>query len=97
MVNNYKNLFAMFLKGKIDVTEYLVKLEELHRKGNLLNLKKYERKLITNYVRLYADRFYGKEMPKFGFWERLKRNMNGYPNVDLKTLKKGTEDLLKAL
>ena len=86
-----------FLQGNINVTIFFGKLEEVNRSGLWDNLNKSEYKLLSEYFRIYADMYCGETLPKFSFWERLKRNMQGYPNIDLKTLRKGTEDLLSEL
>lgn len=97
MKNEYLVTIRDFIEGKIDVSIYLSTLEEWNRSGFWQELSKAEHKLMSDYFRVYVDMYYGETIPKFSFREKIKRKMEGLPEIDLKTLKKGTIDLLDAL
>ncbi|OGW26081.1 MAG: hypothetical protein A2X59_10865 [Nitrospirae bacterium GWC2_42_7] len=98
MENNILKIMNEFIDGNVEVNSFLNTLEEWNRSGGLWkNLSKREYQLLSNYMRFYADMYYGEVLPKFSFWKKIKRQMNGEPDVDLATLKKGTAELIKAL
>jgi hypothetical protein len=95
MKSDHLNILKSFIDGEIDVTSYLKTLEELNRSGIWNELSDSEYKLLSDYYRNYVDMYYGKKLPKLGFFEKLKQRMKGMPDVDFDELKKGTSTLLK--
>ena len=91
------DILRKFCSDEIDVSSFLTILEEWNRSGFWQDLSKAEYKLLSNYFHVYADMYGGTELGKFSSWEKLKQKMKGYPDVDLKTLKRGTAELIASL
>jgi hypothetical protein len=91
------DMLRKFLCNEIAVEEFRTVFGEWNRTGLWEGLTKAERKLLDSYFWNYFDMYGGESLPKFGWWERFKRNMRGEANVDLPLLKQGTAELLTAL
>ena len=86
-----------FLNEEISVGEYISEYNNWCRSIECDTLPDKLSDKVSVYGEFYIDRYYGEELPKWGWWERLMRKMDGLPDVDLATLKRMTLDLLNDL